>query len=469
MADTSQGEGWWQASDLKWYPPELHADVDHRVRYEPPQPAPAAPPVPQAPVAPPAGGVPMPPPGVAPGPRFEPIPPPQDAPTTDPSPRRRASPGPANRSGRGFLFAGIGVAVVGALAAVVFLLASTGGDDDADGDTSPAPAVTAPPANATPTPRQGALPGIDVTTSSAGGPDDPAAFGEIYGWPEWRGSVVEVVDAVEAGLVAEFDDPPPAGSSHVAVIYEATYVGGDLSAFEPFIVDAANATVEERFACILDTAALDAIGVSSGILEVVPGQTVRLAVCLEIATEAVAGLQVSLDNVNVFDDPVVFGPGGSLLEPLDPPPLDAAERAFDTVPYGTLLEDDGWQGTVVEVFDASEAGVVSDFAAEPPGGAVFLAVVYEVTNATDDDAEFIPIRVTGIGSAVYEGFNSCFLDAEAIGERNVEINRFELGSGETVRVASCLEVPAAEADSFVVRLQNSFATNGLFLLFPGGG
>ena len=22
----SQGPGWWQASDLKWYPPELHAD-----------------------------------------------------------------------------------------------------------------------------------------------------------------------------------------------------------------------------------------------------------------------------------------------------------------------------------------------------------------------------------------------------------------------------------------------------------
>ena len=26
MSDVSQGPGWWQASDLKWYPPELHAD-----------------------------------------------------------------------------------------------------------------------------------------------------------------------------------------------------------------------------------------------------------------------------------------------------------------------------------------------------------------------------------------------------------------------------------------------------------
>lgn len=26
MSNTSQGEGWWQASDGKWYPPEQHPD-----------------------------------------------------------------------------------------------------------------------------------------------------------------------------------------------------------------------------------------------------------------------------------------------------------------------------------------------------------------------------------------------------------------------------------------------------------
>ena len=39
MSDTSQGVGWWQASDGKWYSPERHAD------YRPP-PAPPAPPPP---------------------------------------------------------------------------------------------------------------------------------------------------------------------------------------------------------------------------------------------------------------------------------------------------------------------------------------------------------------------------------------------------------------------------------------
>jgi hypothetical protein len=38
MSDISQGPGWWQAADLKWYPPELHAD------YVPPPPPPLPPP-----------------------------------------------------------------------------------------------------------------------------------------------------------------------------------------------------------------------------------------------------------------------------------------------------------------------------------------------------------------------------------------------------------------------------------------
>jgi len=40
MTDEPQGQGWWQAADLKWYPPELHAD------YKDPPP-PGQPPVPQ--------------------------------------------------------------------------------------------------------------------------------------------------------------------------------------------------------------------------------------------------------------------------------------------------------------------------------------------------------------------------------------------------------------------------------------
>jgi hypothetical protein len=48
MSDISQGPGWWQASDLKWYPPELHADY---VAPRPPV-TPTLPPPPKLPPAP---------------------------------------------------------------------------------------------------------------------------------------------------------------------------------------------------------------------------------------------------------------------------------------------------------------------------------------------------------------------------------------------------------------------------------
>jgi hypothetical protein len=50
MSDFSQGAGWWQASDGKWYAPELHPD------YRPPPPPNPAPPSPGGPQYPPQAG-----------------------------------------------------------------------------------------------------------------------------------------------------------------------------------------------------------------------------------------------------------------------------------------------------------------------------------------------------------------------------------------------------------------------------
>ena len=47
MTDVSHGPEWWQASDLKWYPPELHADY-----VAPLPPPPELPPPPPTPVTP---------------------------------------------------------------------------------------------------------------------------------------------------------------------------------------------------------------------------------------------------------------------------------------------------------------------------------------------------------------------------------------------------------------------------------
>ena len=57
MSDTGQGEGWWQASDGKWYPPEQHPDYQagatQSMGAAQPPPTTAMPPVP--PAAPPPG------------------------------------------------------------------------------------------------------------------------------------------------------------------------------------------------------------------------------------------------------------------------------------------------------------------------------------------------------------------------------------------------------------------------------
>ena len=47
MSDSSQGPGWWQASDGKWYPPEQHPQAASTL------PPPTQRPVPQAPITPP--------------------------------------------------------------------------------------------------------------------------------------------------------------------------------------------------------------------------------------------------------------------------------------------------------------------------------------------------------------------------------------------------------------------------------
>lgn len=99
MSMSSQGPGWWQASDGRWYPPEQHPSAAAPV---------APPPVVSPPPVPPAYGQPGPPPGFS-----------------SPTPRRS---GP-----RWGLW--IGLAVVVAVlfgGAVVWMLAATSDDDAAD-------------------------------------------------------------------------------------------------------------------------------------------------------------------------------------------------------------------------------------------------------------------------------------------------------------------------------------------------
>lgn len=99
MSDTSQGPGWWKASDGKWYAPEQHPDARASDESgDPTEPVPSQP-TDQVPQQPPPGAAPppgSPPPGAAPPPG----PPPSSA--TPPPPAYGAAPAaPAAQSGGG--------------------------------------------------------------------------------------------------------------------------------------------------------------------------------------------------------------------------------------------------------------------------------------------------------------------------------------------------------------------------------
>jgi hypothetical protein len=127
MSDTSQGEGWWQASDGKWYAPEQHPDYQPPTQPteptqagEPTQPVPGAaegPPTEATP--PPTQAMPMPPPGTPPGaPPGPPYPPPGAAGGPPPG-----APGaePAGRSNAKWIIGGAIALVIIAIAAFLLL------------------------------------------------------------------------------------------------------------------------------------------------------------------------------------------------------------------------------------------------------------------------------------------------------------------------------------------------------------
>ncbi len=87
MSDVSQGPEWWQASDLKWYPPEEHPNYE----------APPPPPPPKLPPPPPT--TPPPPPTLPPPSSWAP-------------PQQPPQPAPARRSATPWILAGVVAAVV---------------------------------------------------------------------------------------------------------------------------------------------------------------------------------------------------------------------------------------------------------------------------------------------------------------------------------------------------------------------
>jgi hypothetical protein len=148
MSDVSQGSGWWQASDLKWYPPELHADY-------------VAPLPPVTPTLPP-------PPKLPPPPGQPPVPPPRPA---DRPPPETATPPPPSgqRPRRQALIAAI-VVVIGVILVAAgitgYLLrqpSTTSQPSTISPGTTTAPTTTTSTAGQTAPPAKASLEGATVT------------------------------------------------------------------------------------------------------------------------------------------------------------------------------------------------------------------------------------------------------------------------------------------------------------------
>lgn len=476
MSDTPIGDGWWLASDGKYYPPEQHPD------YVPP--ADVAPPMPpaadtggwDAPQSPPPTGS-------------------QAAPEyTQPAATQGSSQSPILR----FWWVPVLVGVVGLGAFFLF----SGGDEDGDdvnaGDADPTPTVveteptaepdpeatpepeatTDPEGGATPTPLEqptetpteepAATPAptgpVDVTPGGFASRDAPAGFGQIYGTDEWRFTVVDAVDADALGLVEDFSDPVDEGFTNMAIIYSVTYTGDRLSEYDPIRLQAIGSETYDAFlGCYLDYDALAELGVQDfGAGELVPGQTSVLADCAVVRTDEVSDILVEVEY-DFAEDPVYFSAAGGALPELNPTGIVAGPPDVATLALGETTTWELWSGAIVDIYDADEAGLINEFADPPEDGYVFLAVEYDITNIADD-GEFDPIVISALGEMLYSSFSGCFLDFEAAEEAGLLDPFDDVPVGETKRSAVCIAMPSNQVDDVVFRFENysEFEDPGLY-------
>lgn len=484
MSDTSQGEGWWVASDRKWYPPETHADPARRALYAQPEPVPVA--TPSAPVhtaatpteAPTESGAAS--QTQAPGtdtPFFAPV-------TTEPavSPPAAEDPPTPGKHASGSISGGsrrpVWLWLVGALTLAVLVVAVvliTSGNDDAvtiaapgdapsstatdapdepeDAPTTAAPEDTDDDAGADSTEADQDTDTDQTTVSDVGTLAKPAGLGQIYVWEEWRGAVVGVVDAETQELLAQFAEPPAAGNIFLVVMYDITYTGSDLTGFAPFIVGLSGSREFDAFGCSLDPVALAEQGRDAFVFELVAGQTARLAECFEVPAEDGDDVLISLDNVQQFGPEIIFAPGGKDLP--DPGQVSASPdfSDIDLLPYGSMVEWERWSGKITGMIDAQLAGLVSPLSEPAQDGYTYMAVTFNVTYTGTDASDFYPLQVAALGSAVFESFGKCSLDPDLLADTGIE-TIFELVPGQTASLAQCLEIPDDELDTVVLRLSN---------------
>lgn len=419
MSDVSQGPGWWQASDGKWYPPESH----------------------------PTAAVPPPPP-VFPAPTTNAAPDPAQGPT----PLVVVPKKPWWR--RWWV---ISAAVV-LLIAVIGAVAGGGSDEDADAPTQPGINSTIPGERPSPASTMGWSPTTEVATAGtpeaaateppstrpttepqsteppgteppgtepATTPPAPPAIGVSLSAPALVGEAVPVGDWIirvssvtpdaAAAVAAEnsFNEPPAEGKQFFMATLEATYVGSESATFWVDLtlkaVGASNVAYESYEAdCGVVPSEIDNAG------ETFPGGTITGNACWAVDAADAASLTMIAEPSFSFDSDT------RRFLSMDPstPPVEGSTAAeapvaqgVQGVPIGEALAVGDWTIKVVGVAPdaAAEVAAENSFNEPPAEGHQFFMATLEATYTGTESSTFwidTTLKAVGASSVAYEAFQA---------------------------------------------------------------
>jgi len=142
-----------------------------------------------------------------------------------------------------------------------------------------------------------ALPEVDLTQGALG-------FGETVSLgTDWTFQLVDLVDGFAQGLMSEFNDDPPQGSTFVLVIHEAQYSGPEPLVADPFSIHGLGSAVYASIDsyCSADFEAVAKAFDTSSEFEFEPGETYRVATCLTVPLAEFDNLVIKASNVFDFD------------------------------------------------------------------------------------------------------------------------------------------------------------------------
>ena len=407
-ADASQGEGWWQASDGKWYPPQTAS------------PSIPPPPPPQTPSSPPVeddGG---------------------DGSDKPPFWRRRWV----------LITGGILIVLI-----VITALTDTSGDDESDTVLELAAAEDEPdesPATPTETTATTSESRAATTTEAPlvgeSSLDSPIQLGAVVQAGSWRLRVSAITPDGTDEVMEEnqFNDPPPEGNQFFIASLEATYTGTESSTFwgDMTLKSVGDSRV-----------AYEAYEASCGVIpdnindsgETFPGGTITGNVCWSIqSTDAASLVMIVEESFNFDDDTRAFLSLDPTATPINETTSleEGRESGFESaVAIGESATVGSWELKVVAITPDGTDEVMEEnqFNDPPPEGNQFFIASLEATYTGTESSTFwgdMTLKSVGDSRVAYEAYEaSCGVIPDNINDSG------ETFPGGTITGKCLLEYP----------------------------